>query len=683
MKKFYAAISFIVISLTSASQADFTLATGGANIFSTVAPASYLSGLDGGGFSEYSFAIDLNTDGKADMVTIDRTAFTQRVWLNNGSGFTEVTSAGAGNPLNGITLFNYGTQPNKAATQIIVRDFDSDGDMDIFDSYTGNYYINNGTSFTLATAGANIFATLVAGSYISSLDGGGFSEYMFSADLNADGLPDMVTIDRTTFAQRVWLNTGSNFTEVTGAGAGNPLNGILLFDYPSQTNKVATHLIARDFDHDGDEDIIDGYTGNYYISSGSSYTLATGSANIFSTVVPASYISSVSGGQFTEYFLSLDLNTDGLPDMVTIDRTTFTQRVWRNNGSGFTEITSAGAANPLDGIIILNPPTQNNKVATQLLAADFDGDGDQDIFDSYSGNYYIQQVAPPSLLTSVPADNAIVTDPDLTLTLNFNETISSAGNGLIELRRSSDNQLLESVAGNAAGVVISGTQVTVPFNTTLIANENYYIQIDTRAFFDVSGMTYQGINNETTFNFTASSTLPLNLLSFNGNLENDKAILTWTTANEIDTKEMIVERSSDGNNFTTVGKVTAKGSGDNSYQFIEELSNKNQIVYYRLKLVDQDETFTYSKVIRLQVTLTTTGELQVYPNPAINSIYLNPPSAQLSKGDVKIFNQQGQLVQKQFWSAPNHINISGLAAGMYFIEISDGTNRYSKSFIKR
>jgi len=114
--------------------------------------------------------------------------------------------------------------------------------------------------------------------------------------------------------------------------------------------------------------------------------------------------------------------------------------------------------------------------------------------------------------------------------------------------------------------------------------------------------------------------LPLTLLNFNGSYSNNKSILNWTTQSEVNVDRFEVERSADGNNYIKVGSVAAKGiNGTNNYQLTEDLTNiAGGLFYYRLKSVDKDGKFTYSKVVALRRDNKLFNYISVVPNPIIN-----------------------------------------------------------------
>ncbi len=96
------------------------------------------------------------------------------------------------------------------------------------------------------------------------------------------------------------------------------------------------------------------------------------------------------------------------------------------------------------------------------------------------------------------------------------------------------------------------------------------------------------VTSFSTFYFAnISATLPVYLISFTGSLSNDVARLQWVTDNETDTKIYVVERSTDGTSFDSIGSVMAAGvAGKYTYNFPDDVSRLTcTSVYYRLKMV--------------------------------------------------------------------------------------------------
>lgn len=113
-----------------------------------------------------------------------------------------------------------------------------------------------------------------------------------------------------------------------------------------------------------------------------------------------------------------------------------------------------------------------------------------------------------------------------------------------------------------------------------------------------------------------NSPLPVELVSFTGEVVENGVQLTWETASELNNDFFTVERSETGEVFSGVGKV--KGAGTTNQENTYSLIDYNPMygtAYYRLKQTDFDGTFTYSKIISITYEGPTVAVLDVYPNP--------------------------------------------------------------------
>ncbi|MDJ1483914.1 T9SS type A sorting domain-containing protein [Cytophagaceae bacterium YF14B1] len=111
--------------------------------------------------------------------------------------------------------------------------------------------------------------------------------------------------------------------------------------------------------------------------------------------------------------------------------------------------------------------------------------------------------------------------------------------------------------------------------------------------------------------------LPVTLLDFTGKAVEQQVNLNWQTASEVNTSYFVVERSQNGKNFAEVTQVTAIGnsSGLQTYQSIDHRPYTG-VSYYRLKMVDQDGSYAYSKVIKVNFGVSgALGEITLFPNP--------------------------------------------------------------------
>jgi hypothetical protein len=107
--------------------------------------------------------------------------------------------------------------------------------------------------------------------------------------------------------------------------------------------------------------------------------------------------------------------------------------------------------------------------------------------------------------------------------------------------------------------------------------------------------------------------LPVKLISFGASVKNNKPVLDWKSATEVDFSHYVIERSTDGNQFTEIAQLDGKAETDNQeniYSFTD-INTTSSKYYYRLKMVDDDGTFAYSKVV--VAMMRTTSEMNIYP----------------------------------------------------------------------
>ncbi len=109
--------------------------------------------------------------------------------------------------------------------------------------------------------------------------------------------------------------------------------------------------------------------------------------------------------------------------------------------------------------------------------------------------------------------------------------------------------------------------------------------------------------------------LPIQLISFSGEMSNGNAYLRWKTLTETNNHFFTVERSTDGKGFTAVGEVEGSGTTkeETAYSFTDRQPPFG-ILYYRLRQTDFDDAYSYSDVIRLENAGTGTQVIAT-PNP--------------------------------------------------------------------
>ena len=158
--------------------------------------------------------------------------------------------------------------------------------------------------------------------------------------------------------------------------------------------------------------------------------------------------------------------------------------------------------------------------------------------------------------------------------------------------------------------------------------------------------------------FTQSGVLSVELTDFTGKNTERGNLLSWATAEEVNTRDFDIERDVNGLNFEKIGTVKAKGS-KSTYEFIDFTPlSKN---YYRLKINDLDRKTQYSKVIALE----SNKKLVVKIYPSLTNGFLTIENAT----SFEIINAIGQVMLKR--GAQNFQtveNLTHLPKGFYIVK---------------
>ncbi|RPD44197.1 T9SS type A sorting domain-containing protein [Paracnuella aquatica] len=156
--------------------------------------------------------------------------------------------------------------------------------------------------------------------------------------------------------------------------------------------------------------------------------------------------------------------------------------------------------------------------------------------------------------------------------------------------------------------------------------------------------------------------------------------LSWEVAGEVGVKEYIVEASSNGTMFYSVGSVQAKGLHRYDYQE----SNSTPSTYYRIKSIDIDGTAKYSQVVRAPLPEQNSA-VNIFPSPAQTYIIIRHEQVS-NDALVRVTTTDGILVKTV---RPNpsttsiRLDIANLPAGLYLIQLINEFRTYTAKFIKQ
>ena len=186
--------------------------------------------------------------------------------------------------------------------------------------------------------------------------------------------------------------------------------------------------------------------------------------------------------------------------------------------------------------------------------------------------------------------------------------------------------------------------------------------------------------------------LPVTLTYFNTSLQQNKKVnITWGTSMEINCQFFDVERSLDGNLFSTIATLPGNGTTSlaHSYTITDEVTIlASPVIYYRLKQVDLDgkKNYSYINAVRLK---NDNRQVIISPNPFDSYININIEWSRKEAGVARLLNASGKQVSlklMQLIKGTNFIRfdqLEKLQSGNYFIVIASEEEKISQNILKR
>jgi hypothetical protein len=284
----------------------------------------------------------------------------------------------------------------------------------------------------------------------------------------------------------------------------------------------------------------------------------------------------------------------------------------------------------------------------------------------------------------------------------FGLSIQSVNNNQITLnfqKGSGEKRLVIAQAGSVANSqVADGTAYlasSIFGNGSSLSNGAFVVYNDTGSNLTISGLNpnqtytfkvveYNGNSTQTIYSnrratTLTTQTLPVAWLSFEGKqISENEVVLNWSTAFEKNTQLFEIQRGSDINQMLVLDSVRAVGNSSiiHKYSFIDSsLNNMPSWTYYRIRQIDEDGKFTFSKVISIQINHP--WELDfIYPNPFDNQLTFKFKSTYDQPINLKFFNVLGEIKQEENIDISNKmiIDIStiNLVSGIYFLQLKSG-----------
>ena len=168
--------------------------------------------------------------------------------------------------------------------------------------------------------------------------------------------------------------------------------------------------------------------------------------------------------------------------------------------------------------------------------------------------------------------------------------------------------------------------------------------------------------------------------SLTASVINNSAVLSWATATETNNKNFVIEKSLDGKSFAAIKTLLANNK-PSSYTFTDP-SKLNAVQYYRLKMTNNDGSYTYSGVAT--VTNKVTIHIGVSPNPVISNATISHGLA-TSGATLKITTITGKTVATypvQVGATQTSVDVAHLTSGSYIVSYVNGGSTTTTQFVK-
>jgi hypothetical protein len=239
------------------------------------------------------------------------------------------------------------------------------------------------------------------------------------------------------------------------------------------------------------------------------------------------------------------------------------------------------------------------------------------------------------------------------------------------------------------GTAVTLNQVITNFNPLLLVidpDDDILLTSFTYAARDAAGFWDP---TPATFDITWIAALPVNLINFTGRLNGEKVDLNWSTTSEVNSNYFELERSTDGQVFTNVARVTAKGSAATVANYLQ-VDNAPEVGlnYYRLKIVDKNGSYTYSNVVVVKYNVSADVISNVKPNPFTNRIDIYIYLDNSKELMLNLYDVAGNMVYSKKvkgLKGANIVTVSDLAKlpkGTYLLKVITDNNIITEKLLK-
>lgn len=513
-----------------------------------------------------------------------------------------------------------------------------------FDGSNGKIFLNNTTS-NLVAAGSERTVFVVARRDCNAHAGGVLGGTLFT--FRRGGIINTLTYGSNSYGTPVYIysdnnGVGNNNASITGTAIDSAFSPtVVTYKVPAAGGQIQCNLnsVAQTVNQGAGSVTTETGIAGFTVGDREDQADLDWSGWIYEVIVynrslSAAEIVSVESYLKNKYNSGSSANFNALPPTQTSSNNLLDDGLWKhsyNNANNSQVIASVKD-------YCFNLGTRNDVVYADATAG------------LYGGQRYMRRhyVVKPTFNPAGPKRVRIYyTDADFTDLQSYIPSLTSASQLVVTKYTGTNEDGVFDPSGGTTQLIPS-SQIT----TGRLYGNNFLE-------FNVTGFSEFWIH-------TGNSALPLSFISFTAAKCNNNAIcLTWETGNEQNVSHFEIERSLDGRAFQYVASQSALNHSLNNYSFADDITtiqNSKQI-YYRIKRVDTDNTFSYTNI--QSVRLSSQDVVNIYPNPTDKMIYI---SGRYLVRQARLYDMGGKVLAT--WSSiPAAIDVSGFSNGIYILKL--------------
>lgn len=181
--------------------------------------------------------------------------------------------------------------------------------------------------------------------------------------------------------------------------------------------------------------------------------------------------------------------------------------------------------------------------------------------------------------------------------------------------------------------------------------------------------------------FQCTGLLPVTLLDFTAQKNKETVLLKWYATYEAQFNKYEIERSTDGRIFNKIGEVA--GRNLSNYDFTDIDLPRASVVYYKLKMIDQDGKFENSKIVAIKLNNNLSNAL-VYPNPTADALNIKLYQVLQANSTLQVLDVTGRIVKQltiNFNTVNINLDVNSFTTGRYFVKIVNDKQIINESFV--